>query len=126
MSPAAARRDLSRRILDLYVRLPDTPARPRPSDHRILGALLRRGVDAGEIEHALLLGLLRRRSSGEAPTAPISTLAYFLPIVEEIRHDQQHDASYRDYVRRKAEPLLLPAPDRPARKNRPSQLFLPF
>jgi hypothetical protein len=52
------------------------------------------------IETALLLGSLRRliRPDGTSRLAPIRSLAYFRPVIEE-RHENPAPENYRDYLR---------------------------
>ncbi len=90
------------RILQWYVQLPETPRRCRRQDLLRAAELYRRGVDLETVECALLLGSLRRlgRSSDCPPLGPIRSLAYFLPVVEELVENPV-DPSYRDYLRHK-------------------------
>jgi hypothetical protein len=46
-------KDYSRAVLSLYSRLPDTPAKARSADRRILEQLYSRGVSFDTIEFAL-------------------------------------------------------------------------
>lgn len=90
------------RILAWFVKLPDTPHRCCRHDLACAGELHRRGVALETIECALLLGSLRRlgRPPDSPPLAPIRSLAYFLPVVEELTANPV-EAGYLDYLRHK-------------------------
>ena len=74
-------------VLTFYAGLPDTPLRPSPADHALARKLHRDGVPLTLVESALLLGTLRRlcRSSGLPPLPRVRSLAYFLPVIEELQ-----------------------------------------
>jgi hypothetical protein len=95
------RADYLKRLLDLYCGLPHTAAR-RPSryDRQLAEQLFDRGLELPIIEAAFLLAIARRtRHDLQAPTLPrIRSLAYFLPIIEEVLQ-QPPDAGYLDYLR---------------------------
>jgi hypothetical protein len=78
--------DYSRRILDLYARLPGTPRKPRPADRRLIEQLHSRGVSAATVEAALFLAAARRvcRNPSKPPLPQIRSLAYFLPVIDEL------------------------------------------
>ena len=91
-----------RRLLDLYVRLPDTPSFASLSDHWLAARLLAQGVPLNVAEGALLLGSARRirRDHDVPPLAPIRSLAYFLPVVEELGSGDVLKDGYREYLER--------------------------
>jgi hypothetical protein len=95
------RNDYLKRLLDLYCGLPHTAAR-RPSryDRQLAEKLFDRGLELPTIEAAFLLAMARRtRRAPQAPSLPaIRSLAYFLPIIEEVLQ-QTLDARYLDYLR---------------------------
>jgi hypothetical protein len=95
------RADYLKRLLDLYCGLPHTAAR-RPSryDRQLAEQLFDRGLELHTVEAAFLLASARRiRRDPQAPTLPaIRSLAYFLPIIEEVLQ-QTPDAGYLDYLR---------------------------
>ena len=74
------------RVLGLYVQLPDTPAQANAQDRLLAQQVLASGVPEGTVETALLLASLRRlvrdQSAGSLPR--IRSLAYFLPVIEEL------------------------------------------
>jgi hypothetical protein len=92
-------------LLKLYGGLPHKAAR-RPSTHdrRLARQLFDRGVSLDSFETAFLLAIARRsQRDPEAPALPaIRSLAYFLPIIEEVL--QLPDApGYLDYLRARGE-----------------------
>ena len=89
-------------VLTLYVDLPDTPLRVSVSDQWLARRLHDDGVPLPAVESALLLGSLRRliRPAEVPRLAPIRSLAYFRPVIEEL---QTHPVpeGYLDYLRLK-------------------------
>jgi hypothetical protein len=99
------RGDYLRHLLALYCGLPHTAAR-RPStlDRRLAAQLFDRGISLDIVETALLLALARRihRDPQAAPLSPIRSLAYFLPVIDEVLH-QPLDPGYVAYLRSKVD-----------------------
>ena len=93
-------------VLTLYADLPDTPARPTPSDHSTARKLHQEGVPSPLVESALLLATLRRLTRAtDLPSLPkIRSLAYFLPVIVELQQ-QPLPAAYLDYLRLKVQRL---------------------
>jgi hypothetical protein len=89
-------------LLTLYADLPDTPLRPSPADQALARKLFAGAVPLSLIESALLLGTLRRfsRPSGLPPLPKIRSLAYFLPVIDELKL-QPLPEGYLDYLRLK-------------------------
>jgi hypothetical protein len=89
-------------VLLLYVDLPDTPLRPSPRDQWLARRLHEQGVPIALVESALLLATLRRliRPADVPPLPPIRSLAYFQPVIEELRQQPLPDG-YLDYLRLK-------------------------
>lgn len=89
-------------LLTLYADLPDTPLRPSPADQSLARRLFADAVPLPLIESALLLGTLRRliRPEGLPPLPKIRSLAYFLPVIQELQI-QPLPAGYLDYLRLK-------------------------
>jgi hypothetical protein len=92
--------------LKLYLRLPETPLKASPNDRRTAETLCARGISLATVESALLLGTVRRlsRSPDMPPLSPIRSLAYFLPVIEEILCNPVPD-DYLVYLRKKVESL---------------------
>jgi hypothetical protein len=96
-------------ILDLYLRLPDTPRRLSRYDLRLVRQLWEREVPLRIVEAAFLLASARRaaRRPEAMPLGPIRSLHYFLPLIEELLA-QPVPESYVAYLRSKVE--MRPAP----------------
>src|SRR5208283_4542580 len=94
-------------LLDLYLRLPDTPCRVSRHDVHLLRQLWERGIPLTTAETALLLASLRRA----LPLGPIRSLHYFIPVIEELLHTPlPHGDAYLAYLRSKTR--LRPPADR--------------
>lgn len=93
-------------LLSLYADLPDTPLRPSPADQSLARKLFADAVPLTLIETAALLGTLRRLSRDPSlpPLTKIRSLAYFLPVIEELQL-QPLPAGYLDYLRLKLRKL---------------------
>jgi hypothetical protein len=91
-------------VLSHYLQLPDTPLRASLADQRLARTLCDRAVPLQIVESALLLGSLRRlaRPSDLPPLQPVRSLAYFLPLVNELLA-QPLPAGYAAYLRLKLE-----------------------
>lgn len=79
-------KDYSQSVLDLYARLPGAPRKPRPADRRLLEQLHARDIPVATVEAALFLAVARRvcRNPAKPPLPQIRSLAYFLPVIEEL------------------------------------------
>ena len=100
-------------LLDLYLRLPDTPCRVSRHDRRLVQQLWERRIPLTTVEAAFLLASLRRaaRPPDAIPLGPIRSLHYFLPVIEELRRTPLHHGdAYLAYLRSKIR--LRPAADR--------------
>jgi hypothetical protein len=73
-------------LIDLYLRLPDTPRRPSRFDLRLVRQLWERQIPLTTAETAFLLASSRRavRHPDAMPLGPIRSLHYFLPVIEEL------------------------------------------
>ena len=80
------RQRYARDLLELYRRTPDTPPKPRRADRILAAALYDRRIPLQIVHAALLLAAARRarRPDRATPLAPIATLHYFLPIIDEL------------------------------------------
>jgi hypothetical protein len=92
--------------LQLYLQLSETPLRASANDRRTVATLNARGIDLATIESALLLASVRRlsRSPDSPPLSPIRSLAYFLPVIDEILNNPVSN-DYLEYLRRKVKSL---------------------
>jgi hypothetical protein len=83
--------------------------RRRPPADRLLAVQLHeRGVPLTLVENALALAAIRRviRPNGAAPLAPVRSLAYFLPVIDEVLSTDV-DPSYYQHVRNKLRRLTI-------------------
>ena len=89
-------------VLTLFVDLPDTPLRASVPDQRQARFWFDRGVSLEVVETALLLACLRRtvRPADVPPLPRIRSLAYFQPIIEELR-EHPVAGGYLQYLRLK-------------------------
>jgi hypothetical protein len=102
-------------VITLYLEMPDTPMRVSASDQWLARHFHQDGVPLETVEIALLLGSLRRliRPADAPRLAPIRSLAYFRPVIEELQENPAPE-NYRDYLRLKLRQATkaLPATDR--------------
>lgn len=74
------------RVLDAYRGTPGTTGAVRRPDRITATELYHRGVPATVVENAFVLAATRRlyRPPGAMPLGTIRSLAYFLPVIDEI------------------------------------------
>jgi hypothetical protein len=87
-------------ILDLYRHTPGTLGRVRREDRHLALELHSRGVSLRVIQEAFLLATVRRflRAPNASPLAPVRSLHYFVPVIEEIMATPLPDG-YADYLK---------------------------
>lgn len=87
-------------VLDLYRRTPGTPGIARRADRRLAVSLHDRQIPLDIVHTALLLAVARRhrRPYNAPPLAPIATLHYFLPIIDELIATPP-ETGYLEYLR---------------------------
>lgn len=109
MSSPTSRRIYVQRVLDLYRLAPGTSGQLRRSDRQLAGALHDRGVSLEVVHAALIVAVARRtlRSPSAPPLAPIATLHYFRPVIDELIKELP-EPGYLSYLRYKLASL---APD---------------
>ncbi len=98
-----------RRVLDAYRKTPGTTGTVRRPDRLLAAQLHQRGVPLAAIENALVLAAARRlvRPAGSAPLGTIRSLAYFLPVIDEVLHLPVNPDYFR-YLRQKIERTTQP------------------
>jgi len=97
----AARTLFVTRVLDDYRRLPDTLHRVLQQDRRLAFALHDDGVSLQTVKDAFVLVIARRSfRSDSAPIEPIRSLAYLLPLIQELRRSPP-PPDYLRHLRRK-------------------------
>ena len=112
-------------VLDSYRRTPGTLGRSHREDRRLAGRLHDQGVRLETIRAALLLIAVRRtlRPSHAPPLAPIRSLHYALPVIDEVLA-QPPEPGYLEYLAYKLERhQAAPQPnhDDPERASRQRQ-----
>jgi hypothetical protein len=96
-----------RKVLNAYRQTPGTTGKVHPADRRLVAELHRRGVPLTVVENALLLATARRllRSATVPPLATVRSLAYFLPVIEEVLA-LRVSPNYFEHIRRRIQRLL--------------------
>jgi hypothetical protein len=84
--PLSPRQRYAQRVLELYKQTPATPGIARRTDRCLAAALYDHRIPLETVYAALLLAAARRlRRPSDAPTlAPIATLHYFRPVIDEL------------------------------------------
>jgi hypothetical protein len=98
-----------RRVLEAYRKTPGTMGTVRRADRMLAARLHERGVAVGVIENALVLAAARRlmRPADAPPLGIIRSLAYFLPVIEEVL-GLRVSLDYFQYLRHKLERVTPP------------------
>ena len=91
-----------RQVLEAYRKTPGTMGAVRRADRLLAAQLYRRGLSLKVIENALVLAATRRlmRPSEAPPLGTIRSLAYFLPVIEEVLASRV-SPDYFEYLRYK-------------------------
>jgi hypothetical protein len=99
-----------RQVLEAYRKTPGTMGTVRRADRLLAAQLYQRGLSPKVIENALVLAATRRliRPSEAPPLGTIRSLAYFLPVIEEVQASHV-SPEYFEYLRCK---LARTAPPR--------------
>jgi len=93
-----------RQVLEAYRKTPGAMGTVRRADRLLAAQLYQRGLSVKVIENALALAATRRllRPADAPPLGPIRSLAYFLPVIEEVL-ELHVSPDYFQYLRRKLE-----------------------
>lgn len=96
-------------LLSAYRQSPGTTGTIRRPDRLLAAQLQERGVPLKAVENALVLAAARRmiRPTGAPPLGTIRSLAYFLPVIEEVL-SLRVGPDYFQYLRQKLERLAPP------------------
>jgi len=91
-----------RRVLEAYRKTPGTIGAVRRPDRRFAVQLFQRGISLTVVENALILAATRRliRRTDAPPLGPVRSLAYFLPVIEEVA-ELRVSPNYFEYLRQK-------------------------
>ncbi len=102
----AEQEEYVRQVLDAYRKTPGAMGTIRRPDRLLAAQLHQRGVPLMAIENALVLAAARRlvRPTGAAPLGTIRSLAYFLPVIEEVLSSAVSPDYFR-YLRHKLKGL---------------------
>jgi len=104
MTDAIDQQEYVRRVLDAYRATPGTMGTVRQPDRLLAARLHQRGVPLTAVENALVLAAARRliRPVEATPLGTVRSLAYFLPVIEEVLALRVSPEYFR-YLRRKIE-----------------------
>lgn len=104
MDDSRSQEEYVRLVLEAYRKTPGTMGTVRRADRTLAAQLHERGVAVGMIENALVLAAARRlmRPADAPPLGIIRSLAYFLPVIEEVL-GLQVSPDYFQYLRHKLE-----------------------
>lgn len=93
-----------RRVLEAYRQTPGTMGTVRRPDRVLAAQLYQRGVPVSVIVNAFVLAATRRlvRPADAPPLGTIRSLAYFLPVIEEVL-ELRVNPDYFQYLRHKLE-----------------------
>ena len=91
-----------RQVLEAYRKTPGTMGTVRRPDRMVAAQLYQRGVALSVIENAFILAAVRRqiRTANTPPLGTVRSLAYFLPVIEEVL-DLKVSPGYFQYLRYK-------------------------
>jgi len=97
-----SRENYIKQALELYRCTPGTLGRVRREDRLLAADLHDRGITLFTLEAAFVLAAARRcfRSPDARPLAPIRSIHYFMPVIEEILVNPL-DAGYLAYLKSK-------------------------
>jgi hypothetical protein len=96
-----------RKLLEAYRRTPGTTGAVRRPDRLLAAQLHQRGVPLTTVENALVLAAARRllRPTTAPPLPTVRSLAYFLPVIEEVLELKISD-DYFQHVHRRLQRFL--------------------
>ena len=91
-----------RQVLEAYRKTPGTMGTIRRADRMVAARLYQRGLAVKVIENALVLAATRRmaRPADGPPLSLVRSLAYFLPVIEEVL-ELPVSPDYFEYLRHK-------------------------
>lgn len=102
MDDGISQEEYVRLVLAAYRNTPGTAGTVRHADRVLAAQLYQRGLSVQVIENALTLAATRRlmRPADAMPLGTVHSLAYFLPVIEEVLN-LRVSPDYFDYLRRK-------------------------
>ena len=104
MDDGPGQEEYIRQLLEAYRKTPGTMGTVRRPDRMLAAQLYQRGVAVSVIENAFVLAAARRlmRPTDAPPLGTIRSLAYFLPVIEEVL-GLRVSPDYFQYLRQKLE-----------------------
>jgi hypothetical protein len=102
MDTGVSQEEYVRQVLEAYRKTPGTAGTIRRPDRVLATQLYQRGFSVSVIENAFVLAAARRlmRPADALPLGTIRSLAYFLPVIEEVL-SLRASADYFQYLRHK-------------------------
>lgn len=102
MDDGVSQEEYIRQVLEAYRKTPGTMGVARRADRLLASQLYQRGLSVKVIENALVLAATRRliRRADAPPLGTIRSLAYFLPVIEEVL-ESRVSPDYFEYLRHK-------------------------
>ena len=109
MDTGLSQEEYVRQVLEAYRKTPGTMGTVRRADRLLAAQLYERGLAVKVIENALVLAASRRliRPSEAPPLGTIRSLAYFLPVIEEVL-ESRVGPDYFEYLRYKLQRTASP------------------
>jgi|SRR5882724_1599036 len=109
MDHGCGQEEYVRQVLEAYRKTPGTMGTVRRADRKLAVQLYQRGVAASVIENAFVLAAARRliRPTDALPLGTIRSLAYFLPVIEEVL-GMRVSPNYFQHLRHKLAQLTPP------------------
>ena len=106
MDEGCAQQAYVRQVLEAYRTTPGTTGTVRRPDRLLAEQLYRRGLSVKVVENALVLATARRlmHSADAPPLGTIRSLAYFLPVIEEVL-ELRVSPEYFQYLRHRLQRL---------------------
>ena len=106
MDEGRSQEEYIRHVLEAYRKTPGTIGTARRADRLLAAQFYQRGVAVSVVENAFVLAAARRlmRPADAPPLGTIRSLAYFLPVIEEVL-DMRVSPEYFQHVRRKLEKI---------------------
>ena len=107
MDDGLGQEEYIRQVLEAYRKTPDTMGTVRRADRVLAAQLYQRGISVSVIENAFVLAATRRlmRPADAPPLSTIRSLAYFLPVIEEVL-GLHASPDYFQYLRHKLQRIV--------------------
>ncbi len=104
MDDGRGQEEYTRQVLEAYRKTPGTTGSVRRPDRMLAAQLYQRGVSVSVIENAFVLAATRRliRPADAPPLGTVRSLAYFLPVIEEVL-ELRVSPDYFQYLRHRLE-----------------------